>query len=265
MTSTDKGPSARSAPGARGRVLVVEDDSPIRVMLSDLLQDAGFGVLQAGDGYEALEHLRVSRPDLIVLDLMLPGMSGWQFLDHARAQLDQAEIPVVVLSAIKTESDYPNMLGVAAWLTKPVQVDRFLGAIEHLADNSQREVSAGNSTQKRVLIVEDDQLIRDVLDEHLSSDGYETDLARTIPEARARMAANPPSLIVLDLMLPGRSGWDFLRERQTDSALAQIPVVVISAAPHNRILEAKELGANAFLSKPFDLDALSALLSTYIR
>ena len=117
--------------------------------------------------------------------------------------------------------------------------------------------------KKRVLIVEDDQLIRDVLDEHFSSEGYETDLARTILEAQARIAANPPSIIVLDLMLPGPSGWDFLRERQTDSALAQIPVVVISAAPQNRILEAKELGATAFLSKPFDLDALSALINTY--
>ena len=269
MTSTDKSLSAPSAPGARGRVLVVDDDSPIRVMLSDLLQDAGFGVLQAGDGNEALEHLRVSRPDLIVLDLMLPGMSGWEFLDYAREQLDQAEIPVVVLSAINEEDDYPNMLalGVAAWLSKPVQVDRFLGAIEHLADNAQRGGSAGGSTEKRkkrVLIVEDEHLIRDLLDEHLSSDGYETDLAGTITEARSRLATNPPSLIVLDLMLPGRSGWDFLRERQADNVLAQIPVVVISAAPQDRILEAKELGANAFLSKPFDLDALSALLSTYI-
>ncbi len=265
--STDTSPSMCSAPGARGRVLVVEDDSPIRVMLSDLLQDAGFGVLQAGDGYEALEHLRACRPDLIVLDLMLPRMSGWKFLDHARAAVHQAEVPIVVLSAIKGESEYPNMLGVAEWLTKPLQVDRFLGAIERLAHNSQRGGSVGGSTdktEKRVLIVEDEQLIRNLLSEHLSSEGYATELAGTIAEAQARISANPPSIIVLDLMLPGRSGWDFLRERQIDSALAKIPVVVISAAPQDRILEAKELGATAFLSKPFDLEPLSALINTYV-
>ncbi len=121
-----------------------------------------------------------------------------------------------------------------------------------------------DKNEKRVLLVEDEQLIRNLLNEHLSSEGYETELAGTIAEAQARISANPPSIIVLDLMLPGRSGWDFLRERQIDSALAQIPVVVISAAPQNRILEAKELGANAFLSKPFDLDTLSARLSTYM-
>jgi DNA-binding response OmpR family regulator len=235
-------------------------------MLSDLLEDAGFAVLQASDGLDALQQFRASRPDLIVLDLMLPGMSGWQFLDHTRAELDQAQVPVVVLTAVKRETDHPNTMGVAAWLSKPVDADRFLDSIERLAGRPPTHADiSGEKSYKRVLIVEDDRMIRNVLDEHLSGDGYRTDLARTISEARARIAANPPSLIVLDLMLPGPSGSDFLRERQTNRALANIPVVVISAAPQKRLLEAKELGADAFLSKPFDLDALSALINTYVR
>ena len=71
-------------------------------------------------------------------------------------------------------------------------------------------------------------------------------------------------MIVLDLMLPGRSGWDFLRERSATAQLAAIPVLVISAAPHALLLEAKELGADAFLSKPFDLDALSTLVRSFV-
>jgi Response regulator receiver domain len=74
-------------------VLAVEDDSPIRAMLADLLDDVGYVVVQAGDGFEALRQLRRTRPDLIVLDLMLPGMSGWQFLERARSQLERANIP----------------------------------------------------------------------------------------------------------------------------------------------------------------------------
>jgi DNA-binding response OmpR family regulator len=257
--------SEERAVSQNGRVLVVEDDSPIRSMLSDVLTDAGFGVLAASDGYEALQLLHAARPDLIVLDLMLPRMSGWAFLERAQGELSRANIPVVILSAIRGEGDYPDMLGVAAWLTKPIDIDRFLAAIEQVSATSRRANSQaiGPSTHKRVLIVEDEPHIRDLLHEYLTGDGYTTDLAGTISEARERIRSSPPSLIVLDLMLPGQSGWDFLSERQSDPALARIPIVVISAAQQSRLMEAKNLGANAFLSKPFDVDAISALLSTY--
>src|SRR5437868_3479296 len=109
-------------------VLIVEDDSDIREMVAYLLQDAGYAVLQASDGFEAMQHLRQTRPDLIVLDLMLPRMSGWQFLEQTRPELDRAHIPVVILSAIAGRGDYPSTLGVAGWLTKPIVPDRFLRA-----------------------------------------------------------------------------------------------------------------------------------------
>src|SRR4051812_23725749 len=66
------------------RVLVVQDESPMRQMLAELLKSAGYGVLQAGDGFQALQIVREDRPDLIVLDLMLPRMNGWQFLERSR-------------------------------------------------------------------------------------------------------------------------------------------------------------------------------------
>jgi len=114
-------------------VLIVEDDSDIRKLVAYLLQDAGYAVLQASDGFEAIQHLRQTRPDLIVLDLMLPRMSGWQFLEQARPELDRAKNPVVILSAISGWGDYPSALGVAGWPTKPIDTDRFLCAVEDRA------------------------------------------------------------------------------------------------------------------------------------
>jgi CheY-like chemotaxis protein len=109
-----------------------------------------------------------------------------------------------------------------------------------------------------VLVDEDEPLIRDLIVEHLAGEGFEPEPVRSIGEARARLAAARSGLIVLDLMLPGQSGLDFLRERATDPLLAEIPVLVASAAAQDSLLEAKRLGADAFLSKPFDLQALSA-------
>jgi DNA-binding response OmpR family regulator len=238
-------------------------------MLADLLGDAGYGVLQAGDGFEALQQLRGSPPDLVVLDLMLPGLSGWQFLEHSREQLDRAKIPVLVLSAIRGGSDYPATLGVAAWLTKPLDGERFLRAVEELLESSASDYQisrrGGAQEASRVLVVEDDRPIRDLIVEYLADEGFAPEAAGSISEARARIAAARPALILLDLMLPGHSGWVFLQERGNDPLLAGLPVLVVSAAPPDRLREAKQLGADAFLSKPFDVDALGALVRSFVR
>lgn len=241
-------------------VLVVEDDSPMRSMLADVLNDAGYGVLQARDGAEGLRRLREAQPDLIVLDLMLPGMSGWQFLERSRAELEQAQIPVIILSAIRGEGDYPSTLGVAAWLTKPIDVDRLLAAVESLAG-----APVAPAAEASILVIEDEKLVRDMVLEHLTTDGFNARGVTTIAEAHSALDSQRPALIVLDLMLPGQSGWQFLRDRQANAELAEIPVVVISAAPHERLLDAKALGADAFLSKPFDLDALSTLARSFVN
>lgn len=101
-----------------GQVLLVEDESPIRQTLRELLEGEGYRVLEAVNGVEALQILRRDRPDLIVLDLKLPRMSGWQFLEQSREELDRGDIRVAIVSAIAGGGHDPKGLGVAAWLTK---------------------------------------------------------------------------------------------------------------------------------------------------
>jgi DNA-binding response OmpR family regulator len=273
MPEAPRGASpARSSPRvARGvrHVLVVEDDSPIRALVSDLLHDEGYNVLQASDGFEALTQLREMRPDLIVLDLMLPGMTGWQFLERSQEQLEHGNIPVLILSAVNGQDNDSSSLGVAAWLNKPIDVDRFLGAVKGLAGPA-KPVRRGRPsfdprTASSVLVVEDDYMIGELLVEHLSGEGFAPRITSSIEGALVQIERQRPAMIVLDLMLPGRSGWDFLRERCSLPALASIPVLVISAAPEARLLEAMALGADAFLSKPFDLDVLSAMVGSLAR
>jgi CheY-like chemotaxis protein len=246
-------------------VLVAEDDSPTRAMIADVLRDAGYGVVEASDGREALDRLPERRPDLIILDLMMPGMSGWLFLERARAYLEQARIPVAVVSAIKGFGDYPATLGAAAWFNKPLDLTHFLAEVESLIGPPRPVAPAAAhnghaKTTRRILIVEDEPTTRDSLRDHLDAEGYSADVAGSISEARRRIGKARPDVILLDLMLPGQDGWSFLRRRQADPELSQIPVLAISAAPRDRLLQAKELGADGFLSKPLDFDVLSAVL-----
>jgi CheY-like chemotaxis protein len=110
-------------------VLVVDDDAAIRDMVSDLLSDEGYAVASAADGMEALTYLQqqASLPCVIVLDLMMPGMNGWEFRAAQQQHPALATIPVVVISARPNSPD--TAIDVAERLTKPINVDRLLTAI----------------------------------------------------------------------------------------------------------------------------------------
>lgn len=120
-------------PGWRRRVvLIVEDDHELQSALCDALRDEGYSVDAVSDGVSALRWLRENRtPSLIVMDLWMPGMDGWQLRRQLQAIPSLARIPIVVLSAARAQS--ADVLGVAAVLEKPLSVERLLAAIEQHA------------------------------------------------------------------------------------------------------------------------------------
>jgi len=111
-----------------GLVLVVEDDDDIRDVLATILHEAGYGVVIARNGEEALQHLRsgTCRPCVILLDLWMPVMDGWQFRETQRKDSSLAGIPVVALSG----DGEARTLDAAAHLRKPIQFDPFVRMIE---------------------------------------------------------------------------------------------------------------------------------------
>jgi two-component system response regulator CpxR len=109
------------------KVLIVEDDASIRETLAEVLEDEDYQVLQAGHGLEALELLRGgTQPDVLLIDLMMPVMTGWQLLEVLDQDPDLQRIPVVVFSAAHEAG---ALRGAREVLTKPVNLDRLLGAI----------------------------------------------------------------------------------------------------------------------------------------
>jgi CheY-like chemotaxis protein len=121
---------ARSGPEGRS-ILIVEDDLDLREALSEVLRDEGYTVAMAADGQEALDHLRrQSRPSLILLDLTMPVMNGWQFRAEQRQDPDLSGIPVVVLSAGDHLAEQVAPLGIADYVRKPIELRHLLRLIE---------------------------------------------------------------------------------------------------------------------------------------
>jgi CheY-like chemotaxis protein len=112
------------------RILVVDDDPDIRETLAELLQEEGYAVASAAHGAEALSALRTDpRPGLILLDLMMPIMDGWQFRAEQKKDPELASIPVVIISATGRD-EFVSSLGAAQFLKKPINLEQLLAAVE---------------------------------------------------------------------------------------------------------------------------------------
>ena len=124
---------------------MIEDDDAIRAAVTDALHLEGYEVESAANGALALESVKGSRPDAIVLDLMMPVMDGWAFLEACRGSGLCQGVPVVVTSAYRDLAEIASQLRVQACLAKPFDLDVLLGAVERLVARSpgQRSTAAG--------------------------------------------------------------------------------------------------------------------------
>jgi len=114
----------------RALVLVVEDDEVIRAVISEVMEDRGFRVVAAANGAEALGHLDRIVPDVVVLDLLMPVMHGWSFMESYFRKTNGVEIPIVVVSVSPILPRSFDRLGVRTCVAKPFQVDDLVDAVE---------------------------------------------------------------------------------------------------------------------------------------
>jgi CheY-like chemotaxis protein len=114
-------------------VLIVDDEPALREIMAEALIAEGYRVTTAGNGAEALERIAAERLDLIVLDLMMPVLDGWAFIESCRASAS-TEVPIVSISAVMSASmaERLQQLGVRGCLTKPFDLAEFLGCVARL-------------------------------------------------------------------------------------------------------------------------------------
>lgn len=119
---------------ARKRVLVIDDDMPLRGMLAAALRQHGFQVLLAGDGAEGHRALKIHNPDVILLDLAMPNVNGWDFLQQLQETGRLGTVPIIVVSAhLRVEPQAVLQMGVSAILPKPFDLEDLISLIEHLS------------------------------------------------------------------------------------------------------------------------------------
>ncbi|MBA3853670.1 MAG: hypothetical protein C0503_04590 [Gemmatimonas sp.] len=201
-----------------GCVLVIDDDEATRDLLARMLVRDGYRVLQAANGATGLALARSERPDVITLDVVMPGLDGWEVLAALKEDPEVAAIPVVMLT-ITDDRNLGFSLGASEYLTKPIERDRLSAVLARYR----------KGPDARVLIVDDDAATRTMLRRALEKDGWTIAEAENGRVGLAAVGAAPPQLILLDLMMPEMDGFEFLEALRADAANAPIEVVVMTA------------------------------------
>jgi CheY-like chemotaxis protein len=254
--------------------VVVDDDAEIRDIIGEYLVERGFAVTQAGDGLEALLQVKRTRPDLIVLDLMMPRLGGIDALAHIRKQLP--DVAVIVLTGTPDDALRGRVvaLGAAALLPKPLDLDllgMIIGTVTTLGAEPPRPVKAGSpapprpfpSSKVRVLVADDEEEIRGVLAEFLQHTNYQPVVAADGLATLQSIIEEPPAVVLLDIQMPRLSGIEALTAIRAIAPATQV-IMISGTEDVDLARQALSHGAFDFVKKPLDLSYLERSIQAAI-
>jgi CheY-like chemotaxis protein len=216
--ASDEAQSAEEG-GSADCILVVDDDPTARELIAEQLVAEGFTVATASGGLEGIRRARELKPLAITLDVMMPDLDGWSVIAALRQDPQLAEIPVILVT-ILDEQRRGMALGIAGYLTKPIDRERLRAVIGRLRAPARRA---------HVLLVDDDELQRRRMRLWLEAEQWSVEEAESGRAALTRIAAAPPDVILLDLMMPEMDGFAFVAALQEDAHGRDIPVIVVTA------------------------------------
>jgi len=270
------------------RVLVVDDVLPNVKLLEAKLSREYFDVVTAFSGPEALETAHAVLPDIILLDVMMPGMDGFEVCRRLKADPATCHIPVVMVTALSDASDRVRGLEAGAddFLTKPVNDVALFARVRSLArlkmmmdEWRRREHTSGelgvivdravegaeSPDAARILVVEDSPTDQGRITETLEGDSHRLDCVRSVAEGLER-ARDGYDLIVVSLTLMDEDGLRLCSGLRSEESTRQVPVLLLADEEVlERTAKGLELGANDYLVKPIDRNELLARVRTQVR
>ncbi len=242
---------------AKGRILIIDDEIDFVKMLQTRLQVEGYEVLTAGDGIKGIQMARLERPDLIILDIMMPGMDGHMVCDMLKKSTVTWAIPVIYLTAKTGLTDEALALekGAKYFLTKPfnpgILLEMVRSAIESAAEKKKRP---------RILIIDKDLHFADEAEAKLKLAGYEVSSASDAKAGLKAIEDNPPDFILLDFTTSHDDSHVSVKAMSLDERIRQIPLYIL--APQSIIdrLDPGMANIEKFIPKPVNYGRLIQII-----
>ncbi len=264
-------------------ILIVEDSEPAIIQLKDILSEAGFKMLVAHNGREALEQIAKTLPDAMILDLMMPEVDGFQVLETVRANVDTEKLPVMILTAKQIDGNELKKLknnNVYQLIQKGnINQQKLLQIVYEMVFpekkktiNIKKKKPATGKTIKvpqgkkpLILIVEDniDNLltIKSLLDVK-----YQTIEAYDGQDGVTKAETYHPDLILMDIAMPVMNGFRAFDAIRKDKSMQHIPIIAVTAsaltADRDEILH---YGFDGYISKPIDINQFEDIIKSFFQ
>lgn len=231
------------------KILIVDDEADIRQIIRFYLEEEGFNVLEANRGDEAIMLAQTQLPDLITLDIMLPGMDGFEVINLLKKDEKTKDIPIIIVSILSEEKKYRQL--IADYICKPFEKKELIDTVKKVL--KVLEEKEGHVV-KKILVVDDDPDVVDIIKTLLLELNYYISEAFDGIEALGKIEEQRPDLIILDLKMPRLNGFEVIKKLKKDERFLNIPIIILTAT---RITQKDKefgltLGAAKYLTKPFE-------------
>jgi len=247
------------------RALIIEDSPTAADQLTRYLSELGAEVSVHPAGDAAIDKAIPYHPDVIILDIQLPFLSGWEVLKSFKSDKRTSSIPVIVVTVVD-EHARGMALGAADYLVKPITRSQFHEALRKALAPDMSATESLPSKLPVVIIAEDNLANQITYSDFLAYKGYRVILARNGTEAIEHSREVNPDLILMDIQMPGVDGLEAIRRLRADPDMHKIPIIALTAlampGDRERCLEA---GANDYLTKPVSLKHLAQTIETLLR
>jgi PAS domain S-box-containing protein len=258
-------------PSDNVQVLIIEDSIPAADQISRYLSALGMQSIVYPRGEGAVEEVKRVQPAVIILDLLLPNISGWDVLTQLKTNPQTQKIPVIIISVMDERSKGLSQ-GAFEHLVKPITRAQFQATLEKL----QHPAPAGSpsligvSTPARekplILLAEDNQANIDTMSDYLENRGYRLLLAKNGQEAINLAKSQRPDLILMDIQMPGMDGLEAIRRLRDEEQLTRLPIIALTAlAMQDDREKCLNAGANEYLTKPVKLKQLTAMIQQLLK
>ena len=263
------------------RILIIEDNRTNMELMVYLLTAFGYQLDTAADGCKGIERALSTLPDLVICDLEMPVMSGYEVVKHLRDRIETKPIPMIAVTAYAMVGDRDKILaaGFDGYVSKPIYPETFVKEVESFLPAEKRPPRVpqphNRSPQSRarselknmhVLVVDDSPTNLSLIRSTLEPSGYDVVAVSTVDAAMIHARRGSFDLILSDLHMSPESGLGFLRQVKADPHLRSIPFVLFTSSrsdPNDGMQErAIALGVERFLSRPIAPEQLLEELET---
>jgi len=251
------------------KILAADDDGEFTDLLKMFLETNNFKAVIENNPLRVVEAVKREKPDLLLLDIMMPGKDGFAIMNELQEESLTAEIPIIVLTALKFETfqEKGALTGVPEMVSKDIPSDFFLNIIEkELSEPMGADSPLLKQAKPKVLLADDQTELLLLVKETIENAGFEVHVASDGKEAIEKVYETVPDIIVLDYNMPIKDGLQVARELKDNPLFAHIPIIIVTAYGEKQSkLKGLSMGIDDYLIKPVDTDELIARIRMVLK